>query len=102
MLLKMIPLPSMVSVWASDAFVLVIHAMLGTFVFGLFLASIAVAGLEQQQAFAALGHTGFKHFVRMLVHPDGKIEAWVIGKDDPLVPGPAKLIDRFTWSPRGE
>ena len=101
MLLK-IALPGMVSEWWGDTAVLVVHAMLGTFVFGLFLATVAVAGLEQQQAFAALGHSGFKHFVRMCVHPGGKIEAWVIGKDDPIVPGPAKLIDTFTWSAHPE
>ncbi len=97
MLLK-IALPEVVPLLAGDTAVLVVHAMLGTFVFGLFLASVAVAGLEQQQAFAALGHSGFKHFVRMCIHPTGIIEAWVIGKDDPLVPGPPKLIDSFTWS----
>jgi hypothetical protein len=86
---------------AGDGAVLAAHAFLGTFVFGLFLASVATLGLEQQQAFAALSHPGFKHFVRFCVHPDGKMEGWVIGKDDPLAPGPPKLIDRFEWSPPG-
>jgi hypothetical protein len=98
MLLKL-ALPRVVPTLAGDTAVLVAHALLGTFVFGLFLASVATLGLEQQQAFAALSHPGFKHFVRFCVHPDGKMEAWVIGKDDPLVPGPPKLVDRFEWSP---
>jgi hypothetical protein len=33
-----------------------------------------------------------------MVHTDGKVEAFVFGKDDPLVPGPPSLIDRFEWS----
>jgi hypothetical protein len=31
------------------------------------------------------------------VHPDGKIEAWTIGKDDALAPSQAVEIDRFRW-----
>jgi hypothetical protein len=92
-------LPRVVPTLAGDTAVLVVHAFLGTFVFGLFLATMATVGLEQQQAFAALSHPGFKHFVRFCVHPEGRIEAWVIGKDDPLLPGTPKLIDRFDWTP---
>jgi len=44
-----------------------------------------------------LAHPGFKHFVRMCVHTDGKIEAWTIGKDDALASGDAVEIDRFRW-----
>jgi hypothetical protein len=98
MLLKL-ALPRVVPTLAGDTAVLVAHAFLGTFVFGLFLATVASLGLEQQQAFAALSHPGFKHFVRFCVHPDGRMEAWAIGKDDPLVAGPPKLIDRFEWRP---
>ena len=98
MLLKL-ALPRVVPTLAGDTAVMVAHAFLGTFVFGLFLASVAVAGLEQQQAFAALSHPGFKHFVRFCVHPNGKMEAWVIGKDDPLANADPKLIDRFDWEP---
>lgn len=74
---------------------IVLAAFAMALVFGLFLATIAVLGLEHQQAFTVLGHTGFKHFVRMCVHPDGRIEGFVIGKDDPLAPNAPKLIDRF-------
>jgi hypothetical protein len=87
------------SVGGGDTAVLVVHAVLGAFVFGLFLAAVAVGGLEHQQAFAALGHPGFKHFVRLCVHPDGRVEAWTIGKDDPLADEPPALVDHFTWTP---
>ena len=40
---------------------------------------------------------GFRHFVRIRVDPGGGLEAWVIGKDDPLGPGPPVLIDHFAW-----
>jgi len=46
-----------------------------------------------------LGHPGYKHFVRLCVHPDGKVEAWAIGKDDVLADGDPLLIDRFDWDP---
>ena len=51
--------------------------------------------LEHQQAFTVLGHTGFKHFVRLCIHPDGKVESYAIGKDDPLAPAAPTLLDRF-------
>jgi hypothetical protein len=54
-------------------------------------------GLEHHQGFAALGHPGFRHFVRLCVDPSGRIEAFVIGKDDPLGEGPPVLVDRFAW-----
>jgi hypothetical protein len=47
--------------------------------------------------FAALGHPGFRHFVRLCVHPSGKVEGFVIGKDDPLGKEPAVLVDHFVW-----
>ena len=44
-----------------------------------------------------LGHPGFKHFVRMRVGGDGRIDAWVIGKDDTLSDDPPEIIDAFRW-----
>jgi len=82
--------------------VILATAIAGAFVFGLYLTVLALLGLEHQQAFTVLGHPGFKHFVRLCVHPDGRIEAFVIGKDDMLTDGPPKLVDRFEWSPRRE
>jgi hypothetical protein len=75
----------------------VAHAFLGSFVLGVFLLVLALAGLEHHQGFAALGHPGFRHVVRLCVHPSGKVEGFVIGKDDPLAPGPPVLVDHFVW-----
>jgi hypothetical protein len=91
-------LPRIVPAIDWDIGVLVVYAFLGAFGIGCFLTLTAMLGLEHQQAFSVLSHPGFKHFVRMCVHPDGRIEAWVIGKDDPIVPGDPKLIDTFEWS----
>jgi len=75
----------------------VAHAFLGSFVFGCFLLVLALTGLEHHQGFAALGHPGFRHFVRLCVHPSGRVEGFVIGKDDTLGKGPPVLVDRFEW-----
>jgi hypothetical protein len=83
-----------------DTAIVVIYALLAALIFGFFLATCALANLEMQQVFTVLGHPGFKHFVRMRVSPDGTIDAWVIGKDDPLVDGPPCLVDRWRWSVR--
>lgn len=86
--------------WASDAGVMLATAFVGSLVFGLYLMVLAILGLEHQQAFTVLGHPGYKHFVRLCVHPDGRVEGWTIGKDDMLAEGPPRLVDRFTWSAR--
>jgi hypothetical protein len=90
-------LPKIVPAIDWDLGVIVVYAFLGAFALGSFLAIVAVTGLEHQQAFSVLGHPGFKHFVRMCVHADGRVEAWTIGKDDPLGPGDPSLVDRFDW-----
>jgi hypothetical protein len=90
-------LPRVVPTLAGDGAVMIAYALGGSFVFGLFLATLCKLGLEHQQAFTVLAHPGFKHFVRLCVHEDGKIEAWAIGKDDALAPGEAVEVDRFTW-----
>ena len=51
---------------------------------------LALTGLEPHQGFAVLGHPGYRHFVRLCVHPSGEVEGFVIGKDDPLGPGRAR------------
>ena len=73
------------------------YAFLASFVLGLFLLMLTLVGLEHHQGFAVLGHPGFRHFVRLCVHPSGRIEAFVIGQDDPLGNSPPVLVDRFTW-----
>jgi hypothetical protein len=90
-------LPRAIPALASDGAVMLVYAFGGALVFGLFLATVATLGLEHEQAFTVLAHPGFKHFVRMCVHPDGRIEAWAIGKDDTLAPGDPSLIDEFEW-----
>ena len=92
-------LPRLVPSWTGDVSVVVVYGFAGALAMGVFLMLAAVVGFERQQAFSVLSHPGFKHFVRMCIHPDGRMEAWVIGKDDPLGPGPPALIDRFEWPP---
>jgi hypothetical protein len=77
--------------------VAIVHAFFGSFMLGLFLLVIALAGLEHHQGFAVLGHPGFRHFVRLHVNASGSVEAFVIGKDDPIGQGAPTLFDRFGW-----
>jgi hypothetical protein len=72
-------------------------AVVGPLIIGHFLLALVMTGLEHHHAYAVLGHPGFKHFVRLCVHADGRVEAWAIGKDDTLGEGPPRLIDRFEW-----
>jgi hypothetical protein len=74
-----------------------VMALSGPLILGHFLLTLVLSGLEHHQAFAVLGHPGFKHFVRMRVGRNGRIDAWVIGKDDTLGDGPAEMIDAFNW-----
>lgn len=78
----------------------VAYAFAASFLFGVFLTLCALGGLEMQQVFTVLGHPGFKHFVRMRVDPSGVIDAWAIGKDDPLSDAGPWTIDRWTFSAR--
>ena len=80
-----------------DSIIVIAYAFAAAFLFGVFLMLCALGGLEMQQVFTVLGHPGFKHFVRMRVSPDGTIDAWAIGKDDPLAETAPWLLDRFTW-----
>lgn len=82
-----------------DGVVLVTCAFVGSLLFGVYLMLLNLLGLEHQQAFTVLGHPGYKHFVRLCVHPGGKIEAWTIGKDDVFAEGNPLLIDKFVWDP---
>ncbi len=95
-------MPRVVPLLERGTAVLVGYAFLGALVFGLFHATLAITGIEHQQAFTVLGHPGFKHFLRLRVSPDGKIDAWAIGKDDPLAEGGPWLIDRWSWDGEGE
>ncbi len=74
-----------------------------TLVFGAYLTALTVFGIEQHQAFAALAHPGYKHFVRLRVRQDGSgVDAWVLGKVDPLsASDPVVLVDQFAWKNQG-
>jgi hypothetical protein len=81
---------------------LTLAAFGAAFVFGAYLATLTVFGIEKTQAFTALDHPGFKHFLRLRVRADGSaVDGWCIGLVDPLRPGqtPA-LVDTFTWTAR--
>jgi len=93
--LSVAQLPAM----AGDPAVMLVTAFGGALFFGVYLMLLAMLGLEHQQAFTVLGHPGFKHFVRLCVHPDGHVEGWTVGKDDMLADGPPLLIDHFEWKP---
>jgi hypothetical protein len=85
--------------YASEGAALAICAFVGAFIFGVYLTLLMLTGLEHQQAFTVLGHPGYKHFVRLCIHPDGRVEAWAIGKDDVLAEGSPLMIDQFEWKP---
>ena len=74
----------------------------GAFIFGAYLALLTALGLENTQAFTALDHPGFKHFVRLRVRADGSaVDGWVVGLVDPLGSDARPvLVDTFTWRAR--
>jgi hypothetical protein len=71
--------------------------------FGAMLQIIATLGLNHAQPYAALGIPGYKHFVRLRVTYEERrgsvVDAFVIGKTDPIGGSPALLVDRFRWRP---
>ncbi|MCC6554832.1 MAG: hypothetical protein IT372_17800 [Polyangiaceae bacterium] len=79
------------------AMIAVVYA--GVLIFGAYLTALTLLGLEQHQAFSALAHPGYKHFVRLRVRRDGSaVDGWVLGKVDPLHRADqVVLVDRFTW-----
>jgi hypothetical protein len=83
------------------ALTLAAAVLAGAWVFGAYLSLLTRAGFEHTQAFTALDHPGFKHFVRLRVHADGRgIDGWCLGLVDPLGPEQRPvLVDAFTWRP---
>ncbi|MBP9112212.1 MAG: hypothetical protein KBF88_05350 [Polyangiaceae bacterium] len=77
--------------------VIVVYSFVSALFSGLFLTVLALTGWEHQQAFSVLSHPGYKHFVRVVVSPDGKVTGYAIGKINPLDSSPPVLIDRFEW-----
>ncbi|HTA92873.1 MAG TPA: hypothetical protein VK745_25015 [Polyangiaceae bacterium] len=87
------------SVWLIAGITFAVAVFYGAFVFGAFLALLTFMGLEQTQAFTALDHPGFKHFLRLRVRRDGSaVDLWCIGLIDPLADGAQpELIDTATF-----
>jgi hypothetical protein len=74
-----------ISVWVIAALTFLVAVFYGAFVFGAFLALLTFLGLEETQAFTALDHPGFKHFLRLRVRQDGSaVDFWCLGLTDPL------------------
>jgi hypothetical protein len=87
------------SVWLIAPLTFAVAVFYGAFVFGAYLAVLTYLGLEQTQAFTALDHPGFKHFLRLRVRRDGSaVDMWCLGLTDPLAPGAEpELIDTATF-----
>lgn len=87
------------SVWVIAGLTFAVAVFYGAFVFGAFLALLTYLGLEQTQAFTALDHPGFKHFLRLRVRRDGsKVDFWCLGLTDPLAAdAKPELIDAATF-----
>jgi hypothetical protein len=90
------------SVWLVTAFTFLVAVFAGAFVFGAYLALLTRLGLEHTQAFTALDHPGFKHFLRIRVRADGSaVDIWCLGLHDPLAPAAEpELVDFVRFSPR--
>jgi hypothetical protein len=85
--------------WMTMLGLLIGAVFLGAWCFGSYLALLTLLGLENTQAFTALDHPGFKHFLRLRVRRDGRhVDGWCIGLTDPLATNAEpELVDRFTW-----
>lgn len=81
------------------AIALLLSSFTSAFVFGGYLALLTRVGLEHTQAFTALDHPGFKHFLRLRVHAEqDRIDVWCIGMTDPLAPdAEPELVDQFSF-----
>jgi hypothetical protein len=81
---------------------LLLTVFTASYVFGSYLAHLTRRGIEHTQAFTALDHPGYKHFLRLRVRADGRgVDGYCIGLTDPLGPGAKpELIDVFSWRPR--
>ncbi len=93
-----VPLPQ----WTVQLGLLLTAIFTGAFIFGSYLALLTRLGFENTQAFTALDHPGFKHFVRLRVRADGSaVDGWCIGLADPLGQDEKPvLVDQFTWQCR--
>jgi hypothetical protein len=82
---------------------LLLTVFAATYLFGFYLAWLTRRGIEHTQAFTALDHPGYKHFLRLRVRADGSgVDGYCIGLTDPLAPdAKPKLVDTFSWRIRG-
>lgn len=80
---------------------LLLTVFAASYLFGFYLAWLTRRGIEHTQAFTALDHPGYKHFLRLRVRADGKgVDGYCIGLTDPLGPDAVpELVDHFTWRP---
>jgi hypothetical protein len=92
-----------VAVAAIVAVTLLASVFLGVYLFGSYLALLTRLGYENTQAFTALDHPGFKHFLRLRIRADGTgVDGWCIGLADPLAAGEKPvLVDTFSFRPGG-
>jgi hypothetical protein len=90
--------------WTLRLLLLLVAVFGSVFLFGAYLALLTRFGLENTQAFTALDHPGFKHFLRLRVRRDGSaIDAYCIGLVDPLaVASVPVLVDQFTFRVDGK
>jgi hypothetical protein len=97
-LLRMHFVPNL-SVVASLTLLLTVFA--ASYIFGSYLTWLTRRGIEHTQAFTALDHPGYKHFLRLRVRADGKgIDGYCIGLTDPLAAdAEPELVDVFNWRP---
>ena len=86
-------------VWLIIVLTFSVAVFYGAFVFGTYLALLTYWGLEETQAFTALDHPGFKHFLRLRVRRDGSaIDFWCLGLTDPLASdAKPELIDHGSF-----
>lgn len=90
-------LPANTWFWGLLALIVALGA--GGLVFGFYLALLTRLGIELTQAFTALAHPGYRHFVRMRVRADGSgVDVFCIGMEDPFDPEEKpSLVDAFFW-----
>jgi hypothetical protein len=90
--------------WLIGFGTLIASVFVGAFLFGAYLSLLTLWGFEHTQAFTALDHPGYKHFLRLRVRADGRgIDGYCIGVTDPLGPDARpELVDTFTWRPAEE
>jgi len=90
------------TLWVVASATLVLTVFTASYVFGFYLAWLTRRGIEHTQAFTALDHPGYKHFLRLRVRADGSaVDGFCIGLTDPLAAdAKPELVDTFTWRPR--